>query len=271
MAERPGRLRVAVVWQYGKDELELERTLRSFPQVELTKIPARYSSGCNWARSLSQRHWKGERFTLFLDSHHRFAPGWDVTLISWHEALRRQGVARPVLTGYLPRYSLHDEPTGREHAVLNLEVHERYDGLIYRLIGHQVPEADQLTKPIPGRFASLHCLFAEGRFNDDVPFDPNIYFFADEVAIALRAYTHGYDLFQPHRVIGWHLYDRSTRGTHWDDHSDWFRQNALSQARLRALYRGDLRGPHGIGTRRSIAAFEAHIGTALIEQVEFIS
>ena len=68
---------------------------------------------------------------------------------------------------------------------------------------------------VPARFVSLHFLFTEGSFNQEIPFDPAIYFFADEIAIALRAYTLGYDLFHPHRILGWHLYDRTTRATHW--------------------------------------------------------
>src|SRR5690349_20509893 len=49
--------------------------------------------------------------------------------------------------------------------------------------------------------------------------DPSIYFFVDEIAISLRAYTLGYDLFHPHRILGRHLYNRSTRVTHWSSNS----------------------------------------------------
>ena len=192
-------------------------------------------------------------------------------LVTWHEALRRRGADRPILSGYMPRYCPKNEPDGRVDAILDLAVQERHQGLVFRLIGHQVNGAERLSDPIPGRFTSLHLLFADGRFNEDVPFDPDIYFFADEVAIALRAYTHGYDLYQPHRVIGWHLYDRSTRIPHWSDHPGWEQQNAGSMARLRQLYRGELQGHFGIGTRRSVQAYEAHIGTSLIDTSQIAS
>ena len=54
---------------------------------------------------------------------------------------------------------------------------------------------------------------------EELAIDPSIYFFVDEIAISLRAYTLGYDLFHPHRILGWHLYNRSTRVTHWDSNS----------------------------------------------------
>lgn len=264
-AEDPQGLRIAVVWQHGDAEAALEPELRRLPQVELLPVPARYSAGCNWARAQAQSLWDGEAYTLFLDSHHRFAPGWDACLIDWHQELRRAGIARPIISGYLPDYAPQDDPDGRLDAVLDLEVHERAQGLIYRLIGHPVDASHDLNQPFTGRFTSLHLLFAAGSFNEDIPFDPAIYFFADEVAIALRAYTHGYDLFQPHRVIGWHLWDRSTRGAHWHDHADWTARHAISLSRLRALYGGTFFGRHGAGTRRSVADYAAHIGTPLIQ------
>ena len=37
--------------------------------------------------------------------------------------------------------------------------------------------------------------------------------------MTVRAFTHGYDLFYPHRVILWHEYTRNYRPKHWDDHT----------------------------------------------------
>ena len=75
-----------------------------------------------------------------------------------------------------------------------------------------------VTRPVPADFASLHFLLADGCFNDDVPFNPAVYFFGDEVLTSVRAFAAGYRLFHPHRVLGWHAYNRETRVTHWADH-----------------------------------------------------
>jgi hypothetical protein len=263
-ASDPARLRVAVVWQYGEDETYLEPELLQWPNVELIKVPAHFSNGCNWARNLLQRNWAGEEYTLFLDSHHRFVAGWDEQMVALLEDLRRAGVAKPILTGYLPPYQHHNDPKGRSACILEIHELERCDGLLFRLVGHSVPRWQDLACPMPARFVSLHCLFAAGIFNFEVEFDPHIYFFADEVAIALRAYTHGYDLFYPHRILGWHLYDRATRVPHWSDHPDWRHRNASSLERLRALYQGLLQNRYGIGAARTIADYEAYIGAPLL-------
>ena len=110
--------------------------------------------------------------------------------------------------------------------------------MLFRLTGHQIQGRRQLTAPVPAHFASLHFLFANGSFNREIVFDPGIYFFPDEIAISLRAYTWGYDLFHPHRILGWHLYDRSTRITHWADHPEWKMMQEMSCRRLRTAARG---------------------------------
>jgi len=53
----------------------------------------------------------------------------------------------------------------------------------------------------------------EGRFNAEIPIDPAIYFFGDEITMGLRAYCHGYDFFHPHRVIAWRMTGRREPAT----------------------------------------------------------
>lgn len=263
-AASPDRLVVAVAWQYGPDEAHLASALRAAGPVRLLSVPAAESQGCNWARQLLQRGWDGEEYTLFLDSHHRFVPGWDHRLVDLHRRQREAGFDRPVLTGYLPPYDPRRDPEGRVRTVYRMAVADRRHGLVFRLTGHPIRDWQQLPGPVPAAFASLHLLFAAGVFNQDVPFDPDVYFFADEVAIALRAFTHGWDLFHPHRVLGWHLYDRSTRTTHWSDHPAWRDRDDRSLRRLQLLYRGELTGPYGVGTRRTIADYESVTGVRLV-------
>ena len=263
-AANADRLRIAVAWQYGQDEAHLEDQLRSCGNVELIKIPANRSQGCNWARSILQDGWNGEQYTLLLDSHHRFIPGWDEEAIKIFESLRNSGIAKPILSGYLPPYDPHHDPEGRVATLLGIHLCERHHAMLFRLVGHAIPNWRQLARPVPAHFASLHFLFADGTFNRELPCDPSIYFFADEVAIALRAFTRGYDLFHPHRILGWHLYDRETRVTHWQDHAGWREQEEVSCQTLYELYENRLVGKYGVGGVRTIADYERFIGMPLI-------
>lgn len=263
-ARNPGDLTICVAWQFGPGEEGAGQALRQLPGVRVLGIAAADSQGCNWARRLLQERWDGQEYTLFLDSHHRFMPGWDESLVRMHRELRDSGVDRPILTGYLPPYDPVTDPAGRIEAVYRMAVAERCGGMPFRLVGHPVRGWRRLTSPLAASYVSLHMLFAEGRFNEDVPFDPGVYFFADEVAVALRAYTHGYDLFHPHVVPGWHLYDRRTRTAHWADHADWKARNQVSIGRLRRLFSGTLTGEHALGTVRTIAEYESYAQVTLL-------
>jgi hypothetical protein len=262
-ARHPKSLRVAVLWQSGAaDRLDLRLKGRN---VEIIEVAHTKSKGCNWARSELQRRWEGEPYTLVLDSHHRFARHWDQKLLDAYDALKDRGVEKPIVTAYLPPYDPLNEPYGRQNKPLKIYPFDRSGGLLLRLIGRPILGARQLTGPIPGEFVSLHCLFAAGDFNRDVPFDPNCYFFGDEVATSLRAFTHGYDIFHPHQVIGWHCYDRAYRATHWGDNPGWAGLEAASRQRLRRLLSGKPIKGFGRGDRRSLDEFEDRLLVKLCE------
>ena len=262
-AASPQKIRVSVVWQHARHE-KLEPKVLNLPNLELTAVPCEESLGCNWARRRLQRDWRGERYTLLLDSHHRFVRHWDVQLLGMFEALRRDDVKRPIITAYLPAYDPDCEPHGRMREVLKIYPLERENGLLTKLTSHGVVFWKELTKPLPANFLSLHFLFAEGRFNEDVEADPEIYFFGDEVVTSLRAFTLGYDFFHPHRLLGWHLYDRKTRVPHWKDHQSSSEMAKRSIDKIRTIYDGTFCYDQRATRVRSIKQYEARIQMPLI-------
>jgi hypothetical protein len=262
-ASRPRRLRTVVVWQHGESE-SLPRRVRQLPGLEFVDVPARDSEGCNWARRRCQDCWAGEPFTLMLDSHHRFVLGWDDVLLRMHSQLCAAEIAKPLLTAYLPAYEPARDPRRRQHDPLVIDAGGRQEGILTRLVGHPISNWRSLTAPVPARFLSLHLLFVAGAFNEEILIDPTAYFSGDEVLVGLRAFMAGYDLYHPHRIVGWHCYDRATRVTHWNDHPDWRDRERRSMAMMSAFYRD---GPVGLGSRRArtVADYEAHIRGKLID------
>ncbi|MGH6798425.1 MAG: GlcNAc-transferase family protein, partial [Roseiarcus sp.] len=131
-AARPERLRVRVMWQHGEGE-RLDEAVRDLPNLEIVALPAERSRGCNWARNLLQREWRGEPYTLLLDSHHRFARDWDDAALSMYHSLRERGVRKPLLTAYLPPYDPRREPRGRERRPYKIFPLRRDGGLLTML------------------------------------------------------------------------------------------------------------------------------------------
>jgi hypothetical protein len=108
-------------------------------------------------------------------------------------------------------------------------------------------------------------LFAPRRFVRDVPSDPELYFAGEEITLTVRAFTHGYDLFEPSRVIVWHEYPRAYRRKHWDDHLGdggpaWYERDGASRERIRRLFDEPSFGRFGLGTDRTLEEYEAYAG-----------
>jgi hypothetical protein len=261
-AHDPASLRFGICWQHAAEERrppELDD-----PRVRLIDVDWRDSRGTCWARAESARLYQGEDHVLQLDSHHRFAKHWDAQLL---EQLEQAESPRPVLTAYLPEYSpapgmaRGGEPTQIEFGGFT------DDGLLSLRPGI-IPNWRARTRPVRARFASAHFLFARGQFLLDVPYDPELYFIGEETMLAVRAFTHGYDLFHPVTVVLWHEYSRSWRQhLHWTDHdrghgvaTEWHEYDAQSREKIRRFLQASWIGPDGCGDRRTFAEYEAYAG-----------
>ncbi len=264
-AHHPERLRFGICWQHTPDE-----TLPAWmagEQFRIIDVDAGASGGANWARAQVMSLWQGEEWYLQLDSHHRFSGGWDAFLV---EEIARTGSDRPVLTTYGPPYDPGvDDPLDEPMSMLFREFTP--DGLAM-FMPATVPGWQERTSPRPARFASAHLLFAPSSFIADVPCDPDLYFTGDEGILAVRAYTHGYDLFEPSRVVVWHQYVRNDAPKHWDDHVGesagpaWYELDAASRAKLRRIVT-DGEPDSGLGSVRTLADYEAYAGISFRHRV----
>lgn len=261
-AEAPDRLRFCICWQHAEgDSLE---GLDQDPRVEVIAVPHLQSKGVCWARHMLQKRYGGEAYFLQIDGHHRFAPRWDQRLIDMLEGLRHRGARKPILTNYLPGYDPHNDPAGRtqDEWFLGFDRFEPEGVVFMRPFG--APGA-RPTAPVPCRFWSAHFSFSDGRFCEEVPIDPHLYFHAEEITTCVRAWTLGYDLFVPHETLLWHEYSRKGRVCHWDDHSDWGIRNAAAIARYRGLFGIDgtprfESARYGFGAERSFHDYERFAG-----------
>src|SRR4051812_3998707 len=264
-ASHPERLRFGICWQRSSDD-----TLAEFsndPRFRIVSIPFRDSKGVCWARNLLQSMYNDEEYTLQLDSHHRFAEHWDTQLI---EMLLCVSSPKPLLTSYVPAY---DPETGSllSHVPCTLAF-DRFTAegaACFRAALLQSYES--LAGPVRARFYSAHFAFARGVFCQEVRHDPHLYFIGEEINITVRAFTHGYDLFHPHRTVIWHAYSRGERRKHWDDHvlgelctTPWYVRDEASHRRNRILLGMEPGtyefGEYGLGSSRTLAEYERYAG-----------
>src|SRR5579863_7807464 len=297
-SRRPELLRIVVCWQHAPDETLAMfwqngfskwqcRAVGDWPihfmacgdaQIELIEVPHLQSQGACWARNLIQQHYRGERYTLQLDSHHCFVDGWDDIVIEMLESLRPES-PKPLLTAYLPPFCPNGDPAARElsPSIMTFDRFSTEGPIFFR--SSRIDEAKH-EHPIPARFYSAHFAFADGHFAQTVPHDPALFFHGEEISISTRAFTHGYDLYHPHRLIAWHEYQRPERPKIWTDHSqevkergdiaeNWAERNSRSLERARALLgmngNADSQiefGIYGFGSTRTLAQYERYAGVS---------
>ena len=268
-SDTPENLRVCIAWQHSKeDEWDNLDKFKDDDRFIILDIPHEQSLGACWARNKIQQEYTDEEYTLQLDSHHRFVKGWDTKLITMLENLRKKGHNKPLLTSYISSYDPKNDPKGRVMTPWAMKF-DRFipEGAIFFLPYHL---DNQPSEPIPARFFSAHFTFADGTFATEVQHDPQLYFHGEEISLAVRAWTWGYDLFHPNETLAWHEYTRVGRTKQWDDDKDWGNKNTRAHSRVRQLLGidGEICTPcnkqtfqkYGLGEVRSLEEWEEFNG-----------
>ena len=263
----PENLVFGIAWQHNNnDTWDTLDEFQGDPRFRIIDIPYEESQGACWARNLIQKVYQNEEYTLQLDSHHRFIKNWDTECISMITQLQDKGYPKPVLTSYISSFDPENDPEKRAEVPWRM-IFDRFipEGAIF-FLPTDIPNWKELTEPVASRFYSAHFCFTLGSFAQEVQHDPNYYFHGEEISIAARAYTWGYDLFHPHKVIAWHEYTRKGRSKQWDDDKKWGEKNALCHARNRKLFEmdGEIQnidfGRYGFGPVRTLEDYEKYAG-----------
>ncbi len=266
-ADHPENLRIGICWQHSKDDswdnLDEYANDHRFRIIDINYLD---SKGVCWARNSVQQLYDNEKYTMQLDSHHRFIEHWDTELIDMIKYLQKKGHSKPLLTGYIPSFDPDNDPQARVMEPWKMNF-DRFipEGAVFFLPA-SFDIWDSKDEPLPARFYRAHFAFTIGEFAKEVQHDPEYYFHGEEISIAVRAYTHGYDLFHPHKVICWHEYTRKGRKKQWDDDPTWFKKNDRCHLKNRKLFEmdGEKRDVdfsiYGFGTVRSLRDYEKYSG-----------
>jgi glycosyltransferase involved in cell wall biosynthesis len=266
-SKNPKKLVFSIAWQHSSEDVwdNLDE-FKKDKRFKIIDIDYKDSQGACWARNQLQQQYDGEEYTLQLDSHHRFVQDWDVEAIGMIKQLQKKGHEKPLLTGYVSSFDPDNDPDGRIQQPWKMNF-DRFipEGAVF-FIPATIDDYQERTEPVPARFYSAHFCFTLGQFTIEVPHDPEYYFHGEEISIAVRAFTNGYDLFHPHKVLVWHEYTRKGRKKQWDDDPVWVTRNNNCHKRNRKLFEmdGEVKdvdfGVYDFGTKRTLAEYEAYSG-----------
>lgn len=265
-ASNPENLFFGIARQFSEDDgFDNLDEFRNDDRFRILDIPYTESKGACWARNQIQQLYKDEEFTLQIDSHMRFEKNWDKEFIQMINDLQNKGYKKPLLTGYVSSFDPENDPQGRTMEPWRMAF-DRFipEGAVF-FLPETIPNWKNLTEPVTARFYSAHFCFTLGQFAKEVQHDPEFYFHGEEISIAARAYTHGYDLFHPHKILIWHEYTRKGRVKQWDDDRDWVNKNNKAHKKNRSLFGMDNEeeldfGQYGFGKERTLRDYEKYSG-----------
>ena len=265
-ALNPENLVFGIARQFSEDDgFDNLDEYRNDNRFRIIDIPYTESKGACWARNQIQQLYQNEEYTLQIDSHMRFDKNWDGEFIKMIVDLQSKGYEKPLLTGYVSSFDPENDPNGRTTEPWRM-VFDRFipEGAVF-FLPETIPNWNNLTEPVTARFYSAHFCFTLGKFSVEVQHDPEFYFHGEEISIAARAYTHGYDLFHPHKVLIWHEYTRKGRVKQWDDDGDWVNKNNKAHKKNRSLFGMDNEdeldfGKYGFGRERTLRDYEKYSG-----------
>ena len=264
--KNPQNLVLSIARQFNpEDGIDDLSEFENDERFKILNIDYKESKGVCWARYLTQQQYNGEEYTLQIDSHMRFEKDWDETLINMITDLQEKGYPKPLLTGYVSSFDPDNDPAGRVTEPWRMTF-DRFtpEGVVF-FLPEVIPNWKKLKGPVRARFYSAHFCFTLGQFSTEVQHDPEFYFHGEEISITVRSFTHGYDLFHPHKVVIWHEYTRKGRTKQWDDDKNWYLKNESCHKKNRQIlgidgeiYSGDT--SEWFGSERTIKDYEKYAG-----------
>lgn len=257
-----------------------------YNQIHYEHVDPLFSKGPCWARHRAQNFFDDEDFFLQVDSHTQFAPSWDIIFIEQLKKISNNRsndcyFKKPIITSYPRGFEVIDFDKG----IFSLNTGDKctqvityrkdslfQKGSFSRQIGIPTKQ-NEITHAI---LLAAGCIFTKGSFVKEIPYDPNYYFYGEELSLALRAFTNGYSFFHIPDAPLFHLYTDTSnipRKLHWDAEDDqeraikWTELDKKSLNRLDDLFAGNVEEPMNLGKERSLEDYASISGIDLKNNV----
>ena len=267
MAEQPNKIHFGIVHQ-GTDSERPDMSM--LPHYSLISIGVGDARGVGFARAKAMSLYNGEAYYMQVDSHTQFVKDWDRKCIEQLNKAQK-------LTNNKALISYYPVPYHRDGNNLWIQTKSNSDFKAYPM--RQVPflrktkewTAERLDfankeRALPEMSTTVlgGFIFTYGSIVEEVPYDPEISFFGEELCFAARAWTRGWDIFSPTENLAYHFYGRNGAKKVWKDGTarkiSWKELQEISTEKQKRVLCGIEQGIYGLGNTRSIDEYEKLIG-----------
>lgn len=222
-ADDPYRITVGVFLQQKSDENLITETYGDRVRVDVQEPGKIFSvTACrNRAMCLVD----DEEYVLQIDSHTRFQRGWDTKLLNVHQSLNND---KALLSVYLPDWYYKEnrveEFTERPDTFAKFVFNTKRSEEVFYEYKELVPMPDDGLKAngeetILGWYLCGHFIFGKRDFFTKIIQPEWVGFWGEEVINSVRAYTAGWDVYNPANPPLYHL--NEGRSVNWSREKLW--------------------------------------------------
>jgi len=202
--------------------------------IKVIKLSYKDARGPTLARYLIQQQYNKEEYYLQIDSHTLVEKEWDLKLINTLNSLPNKSC----LTQYLPDYEIGSFTTKPKiRGELKVSKICALDG--FTRVNAPYLQIKNYNRPFNSNGWSGCFSFSRGDICYDAPIDcytPDV-FFGEEMDIALRLFTRGWNFYSPNYPIAYTNFNREYRDTFWQKKGLGYDKNITLCSRLRIHYR----------------------------------
>lgn len=250
------------------------------PNLTIDTIHPKMARGAGYARAQIVPMYNGQDYFLQIDSHTLFEPGWDVACIDQYKKAQEIANNTKIILSAFP-LPFYVEQNKQISIIKNSKIQVPYPTKQKPKLnkrGEWTAERVNLSsKKLPEESTTILAgfIFSTGELIKEVPYDPEISFFGEELCFAVRAWTRGWDIYSPSVVILYHFYTREGYSKIWKDRNlrgmSWKELEALSKQKQQRVLCGLESGTYGHGSIRTIEEYEKITGIDFKKIYQYVS
>jgi [Skp1-protein]-hydroxyproline N-acetylglucosaminyltransferase len=199
-------------------------------RVRILRLDEVDSLGPFFTRFVNSKLWRGENFYLQIDAHTDFRQSWDLSMIAQMRAT--SSYPKSVISNYPPGgtpMSTHPWPAPKHltkpdsnyppSALCSCTFETAGQGRYTVRLAEQGRSFNTaMDVPRKSCFVAAGFFIAHGSIVDNVGFDPFLpfLFMGEELALSVRFWTHGYDIYAPSQDVLNHEYVRKESPKFWE-------------------------------------------------------
>ncbi len=260
-ADHPERVFFSICYQ-GDDTNDYE-ALEKIQGCKLKHLKEPEIKGLCYARSLCQQMIEDEDFIYQIDSHMRFVKHWDTKMI---EQLLSFNDPKAMISYYPFDFTDIMESLPVEDEIFDLPTvptinfaKEFYNDSYFVKLDSNYAREDQKNR-LGSPLIAGGNFFSFANIQKEVLYDPKMCWLGDELPMAIRYFTNGWNNYCPEQSYVYHHYCRKNRAVH----GSYAEGKEREEQRFKRLLNLDCQnhdfGKYGLGKKRTLAQFESCTG-----------